>query len=588
MNLQCEELESRNLLSVLSVLNLNDSGPDSFRQALLDSQNGDTIQFAVSGTIQLQNELPEIDKSLLIDGFSAPNSKRNDSLTSDNAIRGITLDGSLLPPGAIGLHTGDVSNFVIDGFAFQHFSGIVNGSTSSGANISLAGSFNKVEGCYSADNGSGIVVTGQNCTIGGLLPSQRNTVVSASAFGIFLDGVFNTIENNLIGNDGILPIPNLLDGIHVEGSNNTVSGNVISGNNINGVAVSQGTGNLIENNMIGTDGTGSFSISNNEGINFAGNETANTATGNLISSNRADGILISSGDSTLNIIQGNVIGTDLSGLRPMGNAGYGIDIDSGGVGASLHNIIGGPIPGQGNIIAFNQRGGVIIVDTASVGNTIDPDSIYSNGGKGITLLNSSNGGISPPVLSSVVSDGTSLSITGFVTGNATLEFFSNQIPASEGKEFIGRATVGGNFHLSFPVRSGGFVTATATDSNGNTSEFSLSLSIASPVETANPLHPQLVDGFFSLLSEQQLSTLREQYIVFALESIRREEREEGISSISAIEESECCKISSGVDDEDFDEDDFSDLLTGKINTALSVFSGTEKEVSDEIPEMLRV
>jgi hypothetical protein len=63
----------------------------------------------------------------------------------------------------------------------------------------------------------------------------------------------------------------------------------------------------------------------------------------------------------------------------------------------------------------------------------------------------------------------------------TLEFFSSNTPSAasaEGEEFLGSAAVTTNaagdatFSVTFPARAGEFITATATDPGGNTSEFS--------------------------------------------------------------------------------------------------------------------
>src|SRR5262249_44928302 len=56
---------------VITVTNTNDSGPGSFRQALADATNGDTIEFAVTGTIGLTSGQLVVDKSLTISGPGA-------------------------------------------------------------------------------------------------------------------------------------------------------------------------------------------------------------------------------------------------------------------------------------------------------------------------------------------------------------------------------------------------------------------------------------------------------------------------------------------------------------------------------------
>ena len=68
--------------------------------------------------------------------------------------------------------------------------------------------------------------------------------------------------------------------------------------------------------------------------------------GNVISNNGGDGINTFTTDQTLTI-EGNEIGTDVTGLQPMGNGGSGIN-------ATIANVsIGGTAAGAGNIIANN-------------------------------------------------------------------------------------------------------------------------------------------------------------------------------------------------------------------------------------------
>ena len=54
--------------ATITVTNTNDSGAGSLRQALSDGNNGDTINFAVTGTITLTSGELLVDKSLTISG----------------------------------------------------------------------------------------------------------------------------------------------------------------------------------------------------------------------------------------------------------------------------------------------------------------------------------------------------------------------------------------------------------------------------------------------------------------------------------------------------------------------------------------
>src|ERR1700757_3632741 len=57
--------------ATITVTNTNDSGSGSLRQALVDANDGDTITFAVSGTITLTNGGLPINKNITVSGPGA-------------------------------------------------------------------------------------------------------------------------------------------------------------------------------------------------------------------------------------------------------------------------------------------------------------------------------------------------------------------------------------------------------------------------------------------------------------------------------------------------------------------------------------
>src|SRR5438093_7741809 len=61
-------LTTRVHADIITVTNTNDSGPGSLRQALADVNDGDTIDFAVTGTIALTSGGLVVDKSVTISG----------------------------------------------------------------------------------------------------------------------------------------------------------------------------------------------------------------------------------------------------------------------------------------------------------------------------------------------------------------------------------------------------------------------------------------------------------------------------------------------------------------------------------------
>jgi uncharacterized protein affecting Mg2+/Co2+ transport len=248
--------------------------------------------------------------------------------------------------------------------------------------------------------------------------------------------------------------------------------------------------------VIGLDGsTGNSSI---DGLVLT--TGSNTVRG-LVLTGFANGLRVQG--TGYNIIQGNFIGTDFTGTNLVGNSANGIYVDSPG------NLVGGVTAGTANIIARNQRNGIALALTAGLGNAMLGNSIFSNGALGIDLgndgitLNGSSGTNGPngfqafPVITNAECiDGATTTVEGLFAGQPfasyRLEFFLNDTanPSGygEGQTSIGSivATLDGsglaNFTASFPVTALAtqYVTATATDLGGDTSEFSANCQVQTP------------------------------------------------------------------------------------------------------------
>lgn len=286
-------------------------------------------------------------------------------------------------------------------------------------------------------------------------------------------------------------------GLHLTSGNSEVRGLTLNGFDI-GIVLSEGGGNLIQGNFIGTDSTGATAISNHiDGIrihsagNLVGGDTA--AARNVLSGNGGFGVVIDGGNAVSNVVAGNLIGVADESLAPLGNALGGVALRNG----AANNLIG-----TGNIIAFNGGNGVLLESTAGTGNAIRGNSIYSNGALGIDL---GGDGDTPnddddsdtgpnefqnaPVLAFAQIAGETTVVDGTVNGhpNATyqIDFYLGATNASGGfgggETYLGSATVTANadglatfnvtLAVSVPVDR--LITATATDANNNTSEFSL-------------------------------------------------------------------------------------------------------------------
>ena len=264
---------------------------------------------------------------------------------------------------------------------------------------------------------------------------------------------------------------------------------------------------MIEGNYIGTDGSGTRALGGGTGVNIVGSPN-NTVGGtlavdrNVISGGTFSGVVAQGQFASGNVIQGNYIGTDASGTLPLGNAKQGVYILTNAPG----NTIGGTAAGAGNVIAFNGGDGVGVglspADLFVTDNTISGNSIFSNGLLGIDLGNAGvtqntaggphsgpNSLQNYPVLTAVNLSTSSTTITGTLNSRPntsyTIQFFAsaNADPSGygEGQTYLGQMTgvvtnSSGNASFSSTVNAAPsgetFITATATDPAGNTSEFS--------------------------------------------------------------------------------------------------------------------
>src|SRR5262249_3484925 len=121
----------------------------------------------------------------------------------------------------------------------------------------------------------------------------------------------------------------------------------------------RGTGDQVEGCYLGTDITGAKALGNSVGVlvESNGNTIGGTAAGagNLISGNSLFFDVWINGSSN-NQVQGNIIGTDVTGTRSLGRS-RGIDIEGG-----TNNLIGGTAAGAGNLISGYQFGAGIAIN----------------------------------------------------------------------------------------------------------------------------------------------------------------------------------------------------------------------------------
>ena len=396
----------------------------------------------------------------------------------------------------------------------------------SGGNNSVQGNYVgvNIDGTASRSNGySGIYIAySDGNTIGGTTSAARNIISghSENSSGISLyNASGNTIQGNYVGTNaaGTAALPNF-DGIHIsqEGSsNNTIGGtesgmgNLISGNEDAGIRLvvsSPGANNRVLGNTIGANAAKTAAIPNLHGIRVHMGDGVviggtSAGAGNLISGNSSNGIIIPYAGVVNTVIQGNHIGTDGTGAGPLGNGSQGIDIYH-----ASGTTIGGTGAGAANTIAYNGRTGVRLSYSNSPApeirrNSIRGNSIYGNGMLGIDL---SGDKVTPndpgdpdtgpnelqnfPVLTGVQASGGQTRVSGTLNSipgkTYHLDFFAggscDPSGYGQGEQYLGstQATTdsGGNasFQATLNARltGSGVVTSTATDPDGNTSEFS--------------------------------------------------------------------------------------------------------------------
>jgi parallel beta-helix repeat protein len=171
-------------------------------------------------------------------------------------------------------------------------------------------------------------------------------------------------------------------GLWLAAGSSTVQGLVINRFTGNGIILSGGGNNIIAGNFIGTNSDGTAALGNGvTGVTIAGTSSDNTIggttseAGNLISGN-GQGILIDGPGAVRNQVQGNLIGTDVTGATPLGNGLLGLGIGNGlAIINARDNVVGGDIADARNVISGNGGEGVRINGNKATGNLLQGNLI---------------------------------------------------------------------------------------------------------------------------------------------------------------------------------------------------------------------
>ncbi|MEM7293722.1 MAG: right-handed parallel beta-helix repeat-containing protein, partial [Pseudomonadota bacterium] len=277
--LKIEGLESRQMLTTVTTLSdiVDPSdGETSLREAVVDVPDGGTIDFAVSGTIQLIDTL-RVEKSLTIDGsdeielrgrpgFSVVNISDSDSSTDHHVV----LHGLEITQGRNGISSSESLTIVNSTIDDNRFTGLNGG-----------GDFMVVDSTISSNGAGGIRAFG-NLTISGSTISEN---VASIGGGIRASNL--TIENSTVSGNSAQARGG---GIYVTSTavlyNTTLSGNSsASGAGIYGGEPLRGAEIRIHDstitNNIATDAGGGVYISQ------TGNERPFQSSNSIIAGNKA-------------------------------------------------------------------------------------------------------------------------------------------------------------------------------------------------------------------------------------------------------------------------------------------------------------
>ncbi|MGA9422555.1 MAG: right-handed parallel beta-helix repeat-containing protein [Rhodanobacteraceae bacterium] len=477
-----------------TVTNANDSGNGSLRAAITSANangaNGALISFDIGSgcgpqVITLTSPLPDITAPVIINGFTQPGASPNDLDTGNDATICVILDAGSSgnpPDHAIGTASNAPADteVTIKGLAFSAFPGAAIDLQGGGGHEIAGNHFGgSVSGYGLGSNGTNIRlgIATHDVIIGGDDVANRNLIGGAFGDGIVLQG----------GGSG----PTALGSYNDQVLNNYI-----------GIGWSQGV--YIQRSNGG------------QGIHLLGHD--NTLSGNLIGTNTGSGVLLDGGAAAGNLLDGNFIGADQSGVS-FGNFARGIHFIGETGAAPYDNTV------RNNIIANNGRAGIWV----QIGqhNKLRKNAIYDNAALGIDIA---GGGVTPndddgslqlddygnrgqnfPVLTSAAGGATNGRVVGTLTttpGDYTVDFFVSAgcdgSGYGEGQIWLKGATVTvpqpqvgdqgtANFAIAItapvPLTTGEAMTATATDTAGDTSEFSACTSYINDSIFANGFDP---------------------------------------------------------------------------------------------------
>ena len=446
-----------------------DNGPGTLREALQKAaDNGtsviDTILFNLphlsraDRTIVLDATLPRLSSHLIIDGTS------EDATPFGISDARVEIQNKLYLQYFTFFEALNVSDLEIYGL-YLH-----------GRNATYALNFTGISNMFFGKPGKGNIINGFalafSSSLGNYVAMPSDSIsIQSNLFGIDESGDFadNTTYNSIqFRFENVFNL--LLGGLEKN------EGNLMCDNNraMDWDSYSPGySGYLrIEGNKIGTDRTGLKRLVGNSGgitlsaYSSAGTDRSGTSTidVSIINNISAEGIYMSKFKNYFKI-QGNRFGVGADNVTNITVAPTGLIIVDCPKG-----IIGGDDPSDKNYIAnFTGTNGIRLYYCGSV--TISKNSLFCDG-YGISI----EWYLPRPKPFVTINKLTSTEVGGHSLPNATIEvFYDDACPGCEGKTYIGSTTADANGKWIYNGNNTGDIVATATDTYGATSEFSIAM-----------------------------------------------------------------------------------------------------------------
>jgi CSLREA domain-containing protein len=478
-----------------------------------------TIHFAIPGTgvhtIQLGSTLPTLTDTsggTTIDGYSQPGASVNTDPYASNAQIQVEVKG--MGPTAFDAMVMSSPNNVVDGLAIYNnrHSIWLYGPQSTGNQVwgdfvgtDATGTFGLTTYVIDA-SGVMLEASSSGSQIGTTTLAGRNVISGNARHGIdCTTSSNNVIYNNIVGLSplGDRRLQNMKHGadFNSECSNNIIGGtgtlqrNIFSGDGFinlddftSGVEISHGpsnSGNQIVGNCFGTDvsctSMPAYGWLSHYGIRVEDTPKNTIVSNNVVVNARRGGIKVEGVGTNGTQVTNNRVGVLPNG-QTAANGDFGISIEH----SAQDTLI------SGNTVANNPVG-VQVNDPDTDGNTITRNSIYANSGLGIDL--DPIGSVNPNDLGDADSGAnqqlnfpdsmvaTTSSVSGVACAGCTVEVFTSDSDPTgygEGKTYLASttATAAGDFTVAIAgLTVGQSITATATDSAGNTSEFSKNVAV---------------------------------------------------------------------------------------------------------------